>query len=58
MPAVSKKQYKFFEAIAHGGIEKPGLSESKAKEYVSGQSYKDLPESAPKFSKIKKALGQ
>lgn len=36
------------EAVAHGGIKKPGLSEEKAKEYVSensgSKSYSKLPE--------------
>jgi hypothetical protein len=48
MPATSQKQFRFMEAIAHGGIKKPGLSAEKAKEYVSEntgeQSYKKLPE--------------
>ena len=48
MPATSKRQFRFMEAVAHGGIKKPGLSEAKAAEYVSGQSPKSLPESAPK----------
>lgn len=52
MPAKSKAQFRFMQAVAHGGIKKPGLSEEKAKEYVEGQNYKKLPD----YSKIKKAL--
>lgn len=48
MPSVSKSQFRFMEAVAHGGIKKPGLSEEKAKEYVSensgSKSYSKLPE--------------
>ncbi len=40
------------QGVAHGSIKKPGLSEEKAKEYVQGESPKNLPE----YSKIKKAL--
>jgi len=48
MPASSKKQFRFMEAVAHGGIKKKGLSRSQAKEYVAGQSYKSLPAKARK----------
>lgn len=58
MPAKSKAQFRFMEAIAHGGIKKPDLSPDKAKEFVQGQSYKALPDKVSKFSKIKKALGR
>jgi len=44
MPAKSKAQFRFMQAVAHGGIKKPGLSEATAKEYVSGQTPKGLPE--------------
>src|SRR5574341_78767 len=47
MPAKSKRQYRFMQAIAHGA--KPykgkGPSQAQAKEYISGQSPKGLPES-------------
>lgn len=49
MPAKSKKQYRFMQAVAHGW--KPsegGPSKAQAKEYVAGQSPKELPESAEK----------
>lgn len=52
MPAKSKAQFRFMQAVAHGSFKKPGLSEEKAKEYVEGQSPKNLPD----YSKIKKAL--
>jgi len=48
MPATSKAQYRFMEAVAHGGIKKKGLPAAKAKEYVAGQSYKGLPAKARK----------
>jgi hypothetical protein len=44
MPATSKKQFRFMQAIAHGSLKKPGLSPEKAAEFVSGQSPKDLPQ--------------
>lgn len=44
MPATSKKQFKFMHAVASGAIKKAGLSPAKAKEFVSGQSPKGLPE--------------
>lgn len=47
MPATSKKQFRFMEAVAHGGFKKPGLSPEKASEYVSEntgkKSYASLP---------------
>ena len=48
MPATSKSQFRFMQAVAHGGVKKAGLSSSEAKEFVSGQSPKGLPETAPK----------
>mgnify|MGYP001586204266 FL=1 len=45
MPATSKAQFGFMQAIAHGTAKKKpkGLSRAKAKEYVAGQSPKGLP---------------
>lgn len=43
MPATSKKQFLFMEAVKHGGIKKPGLSPQKAAEFTEGVSYKSLP---------------
>lgn len=43
MPAISKKQYRFMQAVAHGSVKKAGLSKSKAKEFVTGVDYKSLP---------------
>jgi hypothetical protein len=48
MPATSKRQFRFMQTVAHGGAKAPGLSKAEASEYVSGQSPKSLPESAPK----------
>lgn len=44
MPAESKAQFRFMQAVAHGGIKKSGLSPEQAAEYVGGQSPKGLPE--------------
>lgn len=43
MPAKSKAQFRFMEAIKHGNIKKPGLSPSKAAEFTDTTSYKSLP---------------
>jgi hypothetical protein len=43
MPAISKAQFRFMQAVAHGDVKKPGLSASKAAEFVQGQSPKKLP---------------
>jgi len=53
MPATSKKQFRFMQAVAHGTARnKPkGLSQEEAAEYVSGQNPKGLPFSAPKRRK-------
>ena len=56
MPAVSKAQFRFMEGVAHGSIKKPGLSASKAKEYVSGQSPKNLPEKTKWTDHLKKKV--
>lgn len=48
MPARSKRQFRFMQAAAHGAAKAPGLSQSEAKEFVSGQSPKGLPEKAPR----------
>ncbi len=50
MPAVSKKQFKFMEAVSHGMKPRNGsdLTPGQAKEYVShnkgSRSYSHLPE--------------
>lgn len=57
MPAVSKRQFRFFKAIENGSIKKEGLSRDKAKEYTSeNKSLKNLPESKGKFSRLHKYL--
>lgn len=50
MPATSKKQFRFMQAVAHGTARKKpkGLSKAEAKEFVSGQSPKGLPEKKKK----------
>lgn len=48
MPATSKAQFRFMQAVAHGSANARGLSKAKAAEYVSGQSPKGLPEKAKK----------
>jgi hypothetical protein len=42
VPAVSKAQFRFMEAIKHGG-KKKGLSPEKAAEYIDSVNYKKLP---------------
>jgi hypothetical protein len=44
MPAKSKAQFRFMQAVAHGKAKSKGLSVKEAKEYVKGQSPKGLPE--------------
>jgi hypothetical protein len=64
MPAVSKAQFRFMEMLAHNSAKmkmKPkGLTPAKAAEYVSHnvgeESYKNLPEKAERFSKLKKRM--
>ena len=56
MPAVNKKQFRFMEAVKHGGIKKKGLSKEKAAEFVDSTSYKSLPAKASKKSGSKKRM--
>jgi len=46
MPAVSKRQFRFMEAVKHGGIKRKGLSRREAAEWVDEVDYKNLPEAA------------
>jgi hypothetical protein len=47
MPATSRAQYRYMQAVAHGSIKAPkGLSKAKAAEFVKGQSPKGLPKKA------------
>lgn len=48
MPAKSRAQFRFMQAVAHEGIKKSGLSAAEAAEFVSGQSPKGLPEKKPR----------
>jgi hypothetical protein len=41
------------QAVAHGGIKKPGLSPAKAAEFVQGQSSKKLPAKAKQIGRSK-----
>jgi hypothetical protein len=51
-PAVSKKQFKWLQAVAGGSIKAPGLTKKEAKEFVAGQhNYKKLPERKKKNKK-------
>lgn len=43
MPAKSQAQFRFMEAVKHGGIKKKGLSPSKAAEFTDTTDYKKLP---------------
>jgi hypothetical protein len=44
MPAKSRAQFRFMQSVAHGDAKAPGLSKKEAKEFVAGQSPKNLPE--------------
>lgn len=48
MPARSKAQFRFMHAVAAGSVKVPGLSRQEAREFVAGQSPKNLPERAPR----------
>lgn len=50
MPATSKAQWAFMQAVASGRAKKKpkGLSRKEAAEYVAGQSPKGLPKRAKK----------
>lgn len=50
MPAVSKAQFRFMEAVKHGAFKKKGLSKDKASEFVDSTSYKELPEESGKWA--------
>lgn len=45
MPARSKAQYRFMQAVKHGGIKKKGLSKKEAAEFTE-VDYSNLPEVA------------
>lgn len=53
MPARSKRQFRFMQAVAHGTarIKPKGLSRAEAREFVAGQSPKGLPERKKKKPK-------
>lgn len=53
MPVKSKKQFRFLQALIHGGLKNPpsGLTSTKAQEFIDKtKSYKSLPESKKKKS--------
>ena len=52
MPAVSKAQWRFMQGVAQGDIKAKGLSQEKAKEFVHGVDYKNLP--AHKADQVRK----
>ena len=54
MPAKSKAQYRFMQAVASGKLKVKGLSKAKAREFVEGQSPKGLPERKGKRKSRKK----
>lgn len=53
MPAVSKRQFKFFEMIKHNPKmqEEKGISKEKASEFVDKVDYKKLPKAKLKKKK-------
>jgi hypothetical protein len=59
MPARSKSQFRYLQALAHGNIRNnSGMTPAKAQEYVShnkgNMSYNNLPEKLPKLKKMMK----
>lgn len=52
--ATSKRQFRFFKAVAAGKAKAPGLSPSKAEEMLGSQSQAGLPERAPAKAKHKR----
>lgn len=60
MPAKSKRQYRFMQAVCHGTARnKPeGLSKAEACEYVEGQSPKGLPESKTRTADGRRRKGK
>ncbi len=58
MPAVSKKQFRFMQAVAHGSSKKKGLSKAEAADYVSGQSPKNLPLEVKTKKRLKNVYGK
>lgn len=51
MPAKSKAQFRFMEAVQHGDIKKPGLSPQKAEEFTDGIK-------GERFKKLKEKIGK
>lgn len=49
MPAKSKAQFRFMQAVANGNAKKKpkGLSQEEAAEYIAGQLTQGLPEKVP-----------
>ena len=61
MPTTSQRQFRYFQAVAHGSaLPPPGMTRAKAAEFVDGQSPKGLPETAHKAKKkpLRKKLGK
>lgn len=57
MPARSRAQFRYLQALAHGNIKgKSGMSPEQAREYTSHnvgpKAYKNLPEKLPKLRKM------
>jgi len=44
MPAVSKSQFRFMAMVASGRKKVKGLTPQKAREWLAGVNYEDLPE--------------
>jgi hypothetical protein len=52
MPATSRAQFNYMQAVAHGKARKKGgPTKAQAKEFVAGQSPKGLPTKAQKKKK-------
>ncbi len=51
MPAKSRSQFRFMEAVKHGDIKKPGLSKEEASEFTDGMT-------KGHFKKLKEKIGK
>jgi hypothetical protein len=54
MPATSRAQYRYMQAVAHGMTPRDGPTRAQAAEYVKGQSYRQLPARAAKKRKARR----
>ena len=62
MPAKSRNQFRYMQALIHGKVKDATMSPEKAKEYVNNVDYKSLPEKSlqvdNRHDKLKKYMKQ